>query len=157
MLWIAYAIAVDLDGDVKKIESVGHYRRLMLAFLTGFCFGVAVGWISYIQRESIASLAFIYTIPILIILYRVVAIPTAVAAGAMDMGFFEFVVFAIEFYFSDGLTNIVNWLLLGAVIGWIGALAGYKGFEPEPLPPETREESRRRVRADMKYSDDYFD
>lgn len=129
----------------------------MLAFVTGICLGLALGWLSYLKREEISTAVFLYTLPTLLIVSRAVVLPTAVAAGAMDMGFLEFVRFAIQFYFGDFFALTASWFVVGALISRLGAWAFHSSYVPPDTIPETREESRRRVRAAMSYSDDYFD
>ncbi|GHA98900.1 hypothetical protein GCM10009069_22320 [Algimonas arctica] len=129
----------------------------MLAFITGICFGLALGWISYIKHASLVSAFFIYIGSACTVFYFSVVVPTATASGVMDMGLLEFVVYALDFYFGDFWSLAMSWMILGVAVARILAEIGYNAFEPVDIDPETRDESRRRVRADMKYSDDYFD
>lgn len=129
----------------------------MLAFLTGFCLGLAVGWISYIKQQTLLTAIFMYSGTGLIVFHYAFVMPTATASGAMDMGLLEFVIYGLDYYFVDFWFSALSWMILGVLVARVMTIIVYQGFEPEAPPPETREDSRRRVRAAMKYSDDYFD
>jgi len=129
----------------------------MLAFLTGFCLGLAVGWISYIKQDTILTAIFASLGTGLFIFHCAVVMPTATASGAMDMGLLEFTIFALDHFFGDFWFSTLSWMIMGVLIARVLAIVIYQGFEPEVAEPETRDDKRRRVRAAMKYSDDYFD
>lgn len=129
----------------------------MLPFLTGICLGLALGWISYLKQASLVSLFFLYVGPACFIFYVAFVLPTATASGVMDMGLMEFVTYALDFYFGDFWSLALSWMIFGIVVSRVLAEVGYRAYVPEAPPPETREESRSRVRADMRFSDDYFD
>ena len=129
----------------------------MFAFLTGICLGLAVGWISYLKHASLVTLFFLYVGPAIYIIRLVVVLPLATASGAMDMGFMEFSAYALDFYFGDFWSVALSWFIFGSVFSRIVAEVGYKAYVPDTPRPETRDDRRRRVRAAMRYSDDYFD
>ena len=129
----------------------------MLAFVMGICLGVALGWFAYLQRAAVVTIVFLYTVPTLSILFKVVVLPMSSASGALDISLWELTKIAVDHFMSDFSAQVLAWTLASGVIAHVIAYIIYESFEPETVTPETREQTRARVRADMKYSDNYFD
>lgn len=116
-----------------------------------------MGWISYIKQASLIAAFLLYIGPACFAFHIAFVMPTATASGAMDMGLVEFIIFVLDFYLGDFWSLALSWMMFGVIFARLLAEVAYNAFEPEDYIPETREESRRRVRANMQYSDDYFD
>lgn len=77
----------------------------------------------------------------------------------MHMNLWQFTLYVLERISNDYLANLLLWFNLGFVVAIIATWIAYNGFEPEPKLeiPESREDRRRRIEADMGYTDSYFD
>jgi hypothetical protein len=129
----------------------------MLAFLFALIIGTAVGWYSYAYRTAFIAMVAIVAGMALVLAIAPVGPLVYQAAMVHNVSVFEVLRRMYWGLIPDPLEPAMLWILFFALLSHIVTLFVLKGFEPVEVEPETREESRRRVRADMQYSDDYFD
>lgn len=129
----------------------------MLAFLTGFGFGAAAGWFTYVRREWLIMILLVNGGMALTVFFFSVVMPTSSAAGSLDMNLWQFTLYAMDLIANDFLASALVWFVVGFVLSNIVTWIAYQGFEPEPEVYEPREVRRRRIEAEMRYKDSYFD
>ena len=131
----------------------------MLSLIAGTCFGLALGWLAYSQQERIDNATLLYCGSAMTVFVISVLMPTATAAGASDMTLWTFVIHAWNFYVGDGLAASLSWGSLAFTAAYVAALLRDRAFEPleDPSPPETWDQLRARLEAEMKYENPYLD
>ncbi|MGJ8561051.1 MAG: hypothetical protein ACSHX3_12515 [Litorimonas sp.] len=129
----------------------------MLVFLFALIVGSAVGWYSYAYRSYFFAMIMTMAGVGLVLAIAPVGPLVRQASITYDVSIFEVLRRMYWGLIPDPLEPAVMWIVVFAILAHMVTLFAYKGFEPVEIEPETRDESRRRVRADMRYSDDYFD
>lgn len=129
----------------------------MLAFLFAMIVGSALGWYSYAYRTFFVAMLAIAAGVALVLAIAPVGPLVYQAAMVHNVSVFEVLRRMYWGLIPDLLEPAMMWIVFFAVLAHCVTLFALKGFEPEEVEPETRDESRRRVRADIRYSDDYFD
>lgn len=131
----------------------------MLPFIAGTCLGVALGWLAYLQQERIVRATLFYCGAAMTVFITSVLIPTLKAADVSDMTLWNFTVHAWNFYVSDTLAAGLSWGSLAFLLAYLTALFRDRAFEPleDPSIPETRDQLRARLNAEMKYDNPYLD
>lgn len=129
----------------------------MLAFLLAMIVGSAVGWYSYAYRTFFVAMVAIMAGGAFVLAIAPVGPLVYQAAMVHNVSIFEVLRRMYWGLIPDPLEPAMMWIVFFAVLAHCVTLVAHKGFEPVEIEPETRDESRRRVRADMRYLDDYFD
>ena len=127
-----------------------------MAFLLGVLIGSALGWAAYAYRR-VASVVIVFAAGCALIITILSWPLMSVAADRLDTSLPGLLMALYDQAVPDVLQASLPWIIVAGVIAHVAAAAWIKGVEPEPSLPETRDAARARVRADMKYSDDYFD
>lgn len=129
----------------------------MLVFLLAMIIGVAAGWYSFVYRRFCFSMVTAMAGVGLVLAIAPIGPLVRQASVIYDVSVFEVLRRMFWGLIPDPLEPGVMWLVFFSILAHIVTMIALKGFDPVEVAPETREESRSRVRAEMRYSDDYFD
>lgn len=129
----------------------------MLTFFFAMIVGAAIGWYSFVYRAAFVAMVATLAGFALVLAIAPVGPLVRQAAIAYDLSIFEVLRRLYWGLIPDPLEPAMIWIFFFSILAHCVALIALKGFEPDQVEPETRDDSRRRVRADMQYSDDYFD
>lgn len=129
----------------------------MLVFLLAMIVGLAAGWYSFVYRKAFAAMMMTMAGFGLVLSIAPVGPLVRQASLTYDVSVFEVLRLMFWGLIPDPLETGVIWIVVFFLLAHIVTMIALKGFEPVEVEPETREESRRRVRDDMRYSDGYFD
>ena len=129
----------------------------MLPIIFGISAGLALGWVSYAYRSYVVAGVIAMAEIGLVLMMAPVGPLLQVTATAHDM-----TVMAALAQLYDALVPLIikqgwPWIILFGAIGYGATAFVRKGLAPLPAEPETRDARRRRIEAEMGFTDSYFD